>query len=493
MKNYKSLQNGSDIRGVALKLEGGKDVNLTANAAADLAQAFCVWLSRKNNCSIGELTVALGRDCRLTGEALQNECMKRLSENGVKVLDCSMASTPAMFMATKFYDADGSIMFTASHLPKERNGLKFFDKNGGLEHEDISEIIAIAENLEASAEEKGVPVQSINLMDQYCAHLRKIICEKLDSDEQSKPLSGLHVVVDAGNGCGGFFAEKVLKTLGADIGGSQFLDAGGSFPNHIPNPEDKTAMESVCDAVIKSGADIGIIFDTDVDRASAVASDGKEIGRNRIVALAACLACETNPGTTIVTDSITSTHLNKFIEGVLGCHHYRFKRGYKNVIDKGIELNKNGIDCALAIETSGHAAMKENFFLDDGAYLATKIVIKAAELKKEGKHIEDLLRNLSDPLEATEIRFNVNTPEFSEYAQSIIDYLRSEAESIDGWRLELPNYEGVRVNTEDGWFLLRKSLHDPVVPLNIESDVPGGCEKTLRKIKEVLKDFDKLQ
>ncbi len=146
-----------------------------------------------------------------------------------------------------------------------------------------------------------------------------------------------------------------------------------------------------------------MIFDTDVDRSAAVDRLGKEISRNRIVALAASLVAEDHPGTTVVTDSITSNHLTTFLENTLGLRHLRFKRGYKNVINKAVELNSAGTDCQLAIETSGHAALKENYFLDDGAYLATKIVVKAAKLAREGKTIDQLLADLRDPAEEREI------------------------------------------------------------------------------------------
>ena len=172
----------------------------------------------------------------------------------------------------------------------------------------------------------------------------------------------------------------MLKPLGADVSASQFLEPDGMFLNHAPNPEDRDAMNSIMTKVISSGADFGLIFDTDVDRSAAVDGKGREIARNGIVAMAAALVAEEHPGTTVVTDSITSRQLTDFIENRLGLRHLRFKRGYKNVINKAQELNAEGIDCQLAIETSGHAALKENYFLDDGAYLATKIVIKAAQL-----------------------------------------------------------------------------------------------------------------
>ena len=494
MKDYKALQNGSDIRGVALDAGAGKKVDLTEEACSDLALGFALWLKEKTGKE--ELCIALGRDPRVTGEMLYGAASDVLLSMGIKVYDCGLASTPAMFMSTVmegiYPPADGSVMFTASHLPFDRNGMKFFTKDGGLDSRDIKDIIKRAEESGlAPAGTKGMKVQR-ELMDEYSSHLRKVICEGLGAYEEDKPLSGLHIAVDAGNGCGGFYVKDVLEPLGADCSGSQFLEADGHFPNHAPNPEDGAAMESISKAVKESGADLGLIFDTDVDRAAAVGSDGREIARNRIVALAAYIASKGHPGTTVVTDSITSTQLHIYLTEKLGCGHLRYRRGYRNVINKGQELREKGTDCRLAIETSGHAAMVDNYFLDDGAYLAARIVTEAALLKREGRHIEDLITDLEDPLEATEVRFRVLAEDFSAYADEVLEYVEKEAPEKDGWELELPNYEGVRVNVPGGWFLLRKSLHDPVMPLNIESDVKGGTEDTLAKIRELLRPFDKL-
>ena len=177
-------------------------------------------------------------------------------------------------------------------------------------------------------------------MDTYA----KILADKIRiATGSDKPLEGFRIVVDAGNGAGGFYADKVLKPLGANTDGSRFLEPDGSFPNHIPNPEDKEAMESITEAVKETGADLGIIFDTDVDRAGAVLSDGSELNRNRIIAMLSTILLRDHPGTTIVTDSITSTGLANFIAEKGGIHH-RFKRGYRNVINESIRLNNQGQD-----------------------------------------------------------------------------------------------------------------------------------------------------
>ena len=500
MKDYRSLQNGSDIRGVAMEVPGGKPVDLTDEAVADLAGGFLRWLCEKTGKKPSRLGIAIGRDSRVTGPHIQELLCEAFGRYGVSVLDCGMATTPAMFMATlnDEIEPEGAVMITASHLPMERNGLKFFTRDGGLDKKDITAIVEYATDLLPLKRPRTPAVYTYYLMNYYARHLRGLICKGLGAKEYKRPLEGLKIVVDAGNGAGGFFVSDVLEPLGADCTGSQFLDPDGTFPNHIPNPENKTAMESICAAVKANNADLGIIFDTDVDRSAAVDEHGREIARNRIVALAAVLAMEGHPGTTVVTDSITSTQLGEFLTKELGLKHLRFKRGYKNVINKGLELNAAGTDCQLAIETSGHAAMKENWFLDDGAYLATRIVIKAAQLKEQGLGISSLLEKLEDPLEAKEFRFAIKAENFADYAQGVLDRAEEAVKNgaVPGASLELPNYEGVRINFDKdhgaGWLLIRKSLHDPVMPMNVESDIPGGVEKIYGEFLPLLQEFTEL-
>ncbi len=489
MVDYKKLQNGSDIRGVAVCGVEGEAKNLTEKEAADIAEGFARWLREKRKKE--DISVAVGRDCRISGPMLLEGLAKGFSETAVTVYDCGYASTPAMFMATLFDEikADGGIMITASHLPFNRNGFKFFTEEGGLDKGDISTILRYAE--EAEGEYREPDMIKTDLMSLYSGHLRELITAGTGGGE--KPLEGMKIVVDAGNGCGGFFAEEVLAPLGADISGSQYLEPDGNFPNHAPNPEDKAAMKDISEKVVSYGADFGLIFDTDVDRSAAVDASGREIARNGIVAMAAALVAEDHPASTVVTDSITSRQLTEFIEKELGLKHLRYRRGYKNVINKAKELNENGIDCHLAIETSGHAALKENYFLDDGAYLAVKIVIKAANLRKEGKRLESVLSALEEPLEEEEIRIPIKGESFSDYADNVLEDLEKFARSETGLSVEEPNYEGVRINFDfGGWCLVRKSLHDPIMPVNMASDKKGGCSLIWEKLRGFFSRYEKL-
>ena len=489
---YKKLQNGSDIRGVALEGIEGQNVNLTEKVCKDIGRGFALWLIKKTGKT--NLRVAVGRDSRLSGPQLCEWICSSMVESGLNITNFGMASTPAMFMSTVVdgYNFDGSIMITASHLPFNRNGFKFFTAQGGLESANIKEILAFAESDEKTGLDKGSIVDA-EFMDTYA----KILADKIRSATgEDKPLNGFKIVVDAGNGAGGFYVDKVLKPLGADTTGSCCLDPDGSFPNHIPNPEDKDAMKSITKAVNENNADFGIIFDTDVDRAGAVLSDGSELNRNRIIAMLSAILLREYPNTTIVTDSITSTGLAKFIEEKGGIHH-RFKRGYRNVINESIRLNNLGQDSQLAIETSGHGALKENYFLDDGAYLVTKLLIELARGKKNGYTLESLIETLEEPKESVEFRMNILVDDFKTYGQKVIDELNVYASNKTGWEVAPNNYEGVRVNLNEkngnGWFLLRLSLHDPLLPLNIESNSIGGAKKIAQELFGFIKNYSELE
>ena len=485
--NWKKLQNGSDIRGVALEGIEGEHVNLTPEVIETIAKSFVCWLRGVSGNAVP--TIATGTDCRLSGDSIKSAFVKGAVDAGANVVDCGLASTPAMFMTTisEQVNATASVMVTASHLPFNRNGLKFFTPKGGLDSKDIAAILAIAESGDYAFNGAKGNTSALDFMAVYSRHIADYICEGVKADDYSHPLKGMHIIVDAGNGNGGFF-QKILSSLGADTEGSQFLEPDGHFPNHIPNPEDRDAMASVCKAVEDSGADLGVIFDTDVDRSAIIGGKGEPINRNALIALIASVILEEHPGSTIVTDSVTSDGLAEFISEKGGRHH-RFRRGYKNVINEGIRLNANGEECWLAIETSGHAALRENHFLDDGAYLAAKLIVHAARLNRQGKQLHEIIDTLKQPKESKEIRIKLTDPDFKAYGAKVLEDMKAKAAEVPGWTIVEPNYEGLRVSCanadENGWWLLRMSLHDPVMPLNIESNVEGGVAAIESRLKSL--------
>ena len=400
--------------------------------------------------------------------------------------------------------------------------------------------------LDAALSSDRHAVASVDFMPVYEAHLRRIIIEGVDAqgDKRNTPLAGLRIVVDAGNGSGGFLATRVLAPLGADVSGSQFLEPDGTFPNHAPNPEDKAAMRAAVAMVRAARADLGIVVDTDVDRSAVVGASGEPINSNRYIALMAHIVLQKYPGTSIVTDSVTSDGLAEFIEA-RGGKHVRYKRGYRNVINKCVEINNdasNSDRCELAMETSGHGAMAENYFLDDGTYSASQIVIMLAravlaeeeekgkkEKEKEGASTalsssttttkdggdkpkrraaakkssardiaHTVLHSLKEPADSVEIRMQVLGSSPAEIQAASKETLAAFKEWVEGggagesWTLEEVNHEGWRARVDEsgepggtrGWALLRGSLHDPLLVLNAESSLANGSCAIVENVLE---------
>lgn len=494
MDNLMFLKSGTDIRGTAIEKDG-KTVELTDKRIVNITASLVRFL--KNKLQKDSLKISVGYDSRISSPRITKTVCKTLLSLGVDVYECGLSSTPSMFMSVINFGMDAAIEITASHLPFEMNGLKFFTREGGFSGDDIKEILKSAENCAYEIENETGATKELANMDKYCADLCDMIKKGVNSQNYDKPLQGLKIVVDAGNGVGAFYVEKVLKVLGADTEGSRFLEPDGTFPNHIPNPENETAMKSVCDAVSEAGADLGVIFDTDCDRAACVDKNAAEINRNKLVALASFIALKDNPGGVIVTDSVTSDGLNEFIEKNLCGVHHRFKRGYKNVIDEAIRLkNAEGKNVPLAIETSGHAAFCENYYLDDGAYLITKIIIEAAKLSQNGKTVDCVIKELKTPVEEKEVRFTIKLTDFREYGEKVIADFKNLCENTNGICVAPVNHEGVRVNFAkefgDGWQLLRMSVHEPLLVLNCESNKIGGVHSMLEFFENFISKYTEL-
>ncbi|KAK9795557.1 hypothetical protein WJX73_007766 [Symbiochloris irregularis] len=529
--SYKKLQNGSDVRGVAIDGVEGEPLTLTANSAYFIGAALAKMLAERLDKPTKDLKISVGRDPRLSGSLLSSSIAAGAMSEGASVADFGLATTPAMFMSCILpgHDYDGAIIITASHLPYNRNGFKFFTKEGGFDTKDITYVLESAAHMHTQADAPlvlgaddlkytdsawvlakalqvdGSRKSDVDFMPVYSQHLRNIIKEGINHpDHPDTPLKGFHILLDAGNGGGGFLATSVLEPLGASIEGSQFLEPDGWFPNHPPNPEDRAAMNACVRAVKAAKADLGIVVDTDVDRSAVVGSNGAPINSNRYIALMATITLRKYPGSTIVTDSVTSNGLATFIKG-LGGKHYRYRRGYKNVISKGVDLNKEGVQTELMMETSGHGAMKENHFLDDGTYSASQIIIEMVKRRLEGQGdvTVDLLKDLQEPIESREFRLRIKDKDYGSVGKVVLDRFREWVKSgreEDDWTLESENYEGWRVvvdegNGKQGWLLLRASLHDPLLVLNAESEINSGTCDMVGSVldffeEEILTNYD---
>lgn len=182
---WQHFKSGTDIRGVALDGVEDQPLDLTDEVVEKLAAAFARWLSGKTGKPAAALTVSLGRDSRLSGPRLRDAVVRSLTARGVTVLDCGLASTPAMFMTTVDLGCDGAVQLTASHHPYHRNGLKFFLPSGGLEGADITALLELAQAEDFPPPAAGT-VREIAYMTQYAARLRRLICEGVQAKDYNR-------------------------------------------------------------------------------------------------------------------------------------------------------------------------------------------------------------------------------------------------------------------------------------------------------------------
>ena len=477
------LRSGSEIR--------GPQQQLTDERAEKLGYAFACWLAERLGRTPDAVALAVGRDPRPSGARIKAALTRGITAADSDVLDCGLCPTPALFKAVQpdSGGADGAIMVTASGTDAELNGFKFIASFGGIKSQEVDEILL-------RASQTQVPERLVTLHDAdgiYYESLRRAAARWLE-DDALKPLLGMRVIVDARSALGHGFA-RFLDAMGVETEGSLYPleDEGGV----AGDPDDTGNLDAVTRAVRTYRADLGVLFNTDGTRAVIVDGGGRRITQNRLIALVAAMLLDERPGATLVTDSVTSSGLSAFI-AEWGGVHYRFKRGHRNVIDEAIRLNAEGIDCPLAIETSGHAAFRDNGFLDDGIYLTTRVICEALNRKREGLNVFSLIDDLSEPVESVEIRLPALNAEDPAAGQEVVETLLSYTLDNPRWQIAPDSREGVRItfNLDGGvnnaWFQLRMSVHDPVMVLNAESDVPGGVRRILSALYALIQDCDSL-
>jgi phosphomannomutase len=466
------------------------------------------------------ITIVLGQDPRTHGmrliDALARGAESRLPDGGMRIVYTGIATTPACAAFCRILNkADAAVMVTASHLPGDRNGLKLYTAAAsGMTREDITELgVRAMVHVEALYADGVLPPSSghdsvfcsewVDWMPLYADTLQQAVIREVCGDNNDAdssiatdlPLQGLKIVLNPGNGAGGFF-QTVLENLGADCTCSIHLEPDGMFPNGVPNPENQRMILETLQTCQEVQADLGIMLDTDADRCGFVVPrtvmqdattgattnrfDYEALNRNRLIALLGVVFARSYPGSTVVTDSVTSEGLTTFLQGTLGLKHVRYLKGYANVINKAKELTESGkANAALAIETSGHCAMKENDYLDDGTYTAVKIVSLLARERAAGTaSLLDLIRDMPEMAEIWELRCPT-IDQSLETTREVFDFCALAMEracddsnqdlAAQAWEIDTDNLEGIRIRTGNGGFMmLRKSLHDPIISLQIE-------------------------
>jgi phosphomannomutase len=419
-----------DIRGII-------PTQLNENAFYTIGQALACRLKALNRQDI-----LLARDGRLSSESLSTALKQGLLDSGIHVVDLGAVATPVMYYATCETSIDSGLMVTGSHNPADYNGIKMVLAGKTLAHEDIAILYDLARNNDVI---QGFgKAQNLNIIDEYIHRITRDIVLK-------RPLK---VVIDCGNGIAGPVIPDVIRQLGCEVI-ELYCDVDGRFPNHHPDPTVEANLLDLKAAVFAHQADLGLAFDGDADRLGVVTNLGETIWPDRLMMLYSLSVLKTNPGATIVYDVKCSSHLSKVIEAAGGVA-MMCPTGHSIV--KGV-MKKTG--AALAGEMSGHLFFKDRWYgFDDALYSACRLL--------------EIFSDSSDSVsvQCQRVPDSINTPEikipiFDNVKFSFMDRFSAESQFPDA---KLINIDGVRVEFEHGWGLLRASNTTPCLVARFEAD-----------------------
>ncbi len=393
--------------------------------------------------------VCVGYDGRTSSPDMEEAIVEGLVSTGMRVNRVGMGPTPMLYFSVKHMGAAGGIMVTGSHNPPEYNGFKMLTQGGPLFGDAIQALGARAATGEFAA---GMgDAERVDINQAYLEHLLAIA-------DMPKPLK---VVWDFGNGAAGAVAKPLLDKLpGEHV--ALYPEVDGTFPNHHPDPTVPKNLVDLQAAVAKHGADLGVAFDGDGDRIGAVDENGEILFGDHLIAIYASEILAQHPGGTVIADVKASQTLFDEIAR-LGGNPVMWKTGHSLIKDKMKEL-----DAPLAGEMSGHIFFRDNYGFDDAVYCAIKLISIAS---KSGDKASKLVAHLPSTHSTPETRFQVDESRKFVAIEEVQARLKAQAD------LDVNDMDGVRVNTPDGWWLLRASNTQDVLVARAESTTEEGLER----------------
>ncbi len=439
-----------DIRGIVGQ-------NLDEQFACALGQAFALHL--KKAFKKEDLTVSIGYDARLSSKDLFNALCFGLNHSGVKVIDIGLVATPVAYFSLFNLPIDGGIMITASHNPPQYNGFKLSVGKNTIFGEQIQTIKEIMKSIETT--EIGTPeFNSYDIIKDYTNYM-------LDQFKQLKELPNKpKVVLDAGNGTGGFIAYPILKELGFDVIGL-FIEPDGTFPNHHPDPTVDENLKELKKTLRDNSFDIGIGYDGDADRIGVVLKNEDTVYGDQLLLLFAQHILKEHKGATIIGEVKCSQVLYDKIEQA-GGRAIMWKAGHSLIKAKMKEEN-----ALLGGEMSGHIFFADRYFgYDDAIYVSLRLL---EILAKERIDLQQWKNDLPKTYNTPEIR--IDCPENKKVAvtKQIEEYfIKNEKEY---GILSIVTIDGIRFNTKNGWGLVRSSNTQPALVLRFEANSPENLEK----------------
>ena len=441
MKLIESIFREYDIRGTYPS-------EINESSISKIGQAIALKCKKEN-----VNHVCVGRDGRLSGEVLLNQMCNSLSRSGIKVSNIGLVTSPILYYAAKKNPSKSGVMITGSHNPKDDNGIKMVINDKPVSGTEILELCKSLPDLGESREE----ISNIDIIDDYIEDISNKI--KLKNPEEIK------VVIDCGNGAAGCVAPKLFKKLGCNVV-NLFSEIDGNFPNHHPDPGKLENLQDLIKSVIAEKADLGLAFDGDGDRVGLISSDGEIVFPDKIMMLFAEDVLNKNKGGKIIYDVKCSNHLPKIIENNGGesimspTGHFHIKNALRKT------------NALLAGEMSGHIFFNDDWYgFDDGHYAGVRII--------------ELINRLDMPIDKliSELPKSFSTPEKNIAAtdKNKFEIVKRFAEecSLEGKKITI---DGLRIEFQNGWGLLRASNTTPKLVLRFE----GDTESDLNNIE---KDF----
>jgi phosphomannomutase len=406
---------------------------------------------------IGGSRVAVGYDGRLSSPVFEAALVKGLNDSGIHVLRVGMGPTPMLYYAEAVLDVDGGIQITGSHNPANYNGFKMVLQHGPFFGPDIQSLGALAAN--GDWVEGSAGSEHVDILDRYAARL----VEGFDG-------RAFRIGWDAGNGAAGPVVEKLVQLLPGEHY-TLFTDVDGNFPNHHPDPTEEKNLADLRKLVAERNLDFGLAFDGDGDRIGAIDGQGRVIWGDQLLSIFAEPVLKDVPGATIIADVKASQALFDRV-AELGGAPLMWKTGHSLIKSKMKETGS-----PLAGEMSGHIFFKHRYYgFDDALYAAVRLILAASNL---GKSVTELRGAMPAMVNTPELRFQVDESRKFAVIGEVLQRLADSGAKVDAT-------DGARVNTADGWWLLRASNTQDVLVARAEAKDQSGLDRLMAQIDEQL-------
>ena len=405
----------------------------------------------------GAHRVAVGRDGRTHSPELESALIEGLNRGGLDVVRIGMGPSPMLYFATATLGVDGGIQVTGSHNPADYNGFKMFLNGRSVFGEEIQ---ALGRRAAAGDWSEGQgKVEQADIVNAYA--------NRLIEDFQG---GAFRIGWDAGNGATGPILEKLIRRLpGRHY--TLYTEVDGAFPNHHPDPTVEANLADLKKLVAYEELDFGIAFDGDGDRIGAVDGQGRVIWGDQLLAILAGPVLDACPGATIIADVKASQVLFDRI-AELGGTPLMWKTGHSLIKAK---MKETG--APLAGEMSGHIFFAHRWYgFDDALYAAVRLIEAVA---KSGKSLTQIMDEMPKSVATPELRFPVDASRKFAVVEEVLARLSADGAKVDAT-------DGARVNTEDGWWLLRASNTQDVLVARAEAKNQAGLDRLVAQIDEQL-------